>query len=36
MTGALDLAGNPRIQRTVEMGAYETIVPPKGTLILLR
>jgi hypothetical protein len=40
---ATDLDGNPRIQNgrtgrgdVVDMGAYETYVPPKGTLILFR
>lgn len=37
MTGAKDLAGNLRIQNAgVDMGAYETYVPPKGTVILFR
>lgn len=41
MTGAKDLAGNDRILKgssslTVDMGAFETYVPPSGTLILLR
>jgi fibronectin-binding autotransporter adhesin len=38
MTGALDLAGGPRIVNSiVDMGAYEApAAPPKGTVIMLR
>jgi len=37
MVGALDLAGNPRRDGArVDMGAYETLIPPRGTMILLR
>jgi len=41
MTGAKDLAGNDRILKgtsglIVDMGAYETFVPTKGTMIQLR
>jgi len=34
---AVDLAGEPRIlNKAVDMGAYETYVPPRGTVILIR
>lgn len=34
MTGAFDLAGDPRIQnKGVDMGAYESLVPVAGTVI---
>ena len=41
MTGAKDLAGGDRILKgdkgkIVDMGCYETYVPPKGTMIILR
>jgi PKD repeat protein len=35
--GAVDLAGAPRLMnKRLDMGAYETYVPPTGTLILMR
>jgi len=37
MRTGVDLAGNPRILNDrVDQGAYENLVPPKGSLILLR
>ena len=37
MTNAIDLAGGPRIRnRMVDVGAYETVVPPVGSVFLLR
>ena len=43
MTGAKDLAGSNRLIKgnkagsaIVDMGAYETYVPPKGTGVLMR
>ena len=35
MTGALDLAGSPRLYRTADMGAYEA-PPPSGTVFFVR
>ncbi len=37
MEGAIDLNGTPRILYLVtDMGAFETLIPPSGTLILIR
>ena len=37
MSTALDLAGNPRRARTVDMGAYEVeLQSPKGAVFMLR
>ena len=37
VTWATDLDGDQRIQnKAVDMGAYETYVPPRGSLFLLR
>jgi hypothetical protein len=46
MTGARDLVGSPRVwlsrwprvalQDTVDMGCYELILPPQGTMMILR
>ena len=37
MPFATDLAGAPRLlNKAVDMGAYETLVPPSGTVLLMR
>jgi hypothetical protein len=37
MTNAVDLAGDPRIKNDiVDMGAYEVLLPPSGTVFKMR
>lgn len=37
MNGAIDLGGGPRIRHeVVDRGAFETLVPPKGTVVIMR
>jgi hypothetical protein len=37
MTGAFDLGGNARVLTgSVEMGAYETFIPPRGVMVTVR